>query len=326
MSEAMRVHELGEPEAALRADEVTMAEPGPGQVHIDVRAIGCNFADILICQGKYQLKPQPPFSPGSEVAGVVRQVGSGVAHVSAGERVLAVLPYGGYASEVIAEATDVFAIPASMSFEHAAAFGVVYQTAYFGLVFRGRLQRGETVLIHAAAGGAGLAAVQIAKALGATVIGTAGSSQKLQLVQEHGADHTLSYREDAWPEKVRELTRGHGADVVYDPVGGDAFEGSTKCIAFDGRIVVVGFASGTIPSVRLNRVMLKNIAVVGLHWAAYKEHAPQKIADAMHALFELYEAGGVHPVIHGSWPLKQAAEALRELASRRTSGKVLLRP
>ena len=322
---AMMASQWGEP-ADLELMEVPDPEPGPRQVAIDVRASACNFFDILMVQGKYQVRPPLPFAPGGEVAGIVRAVGPGVEHIAPGDRVFAMLGWGGYASVAVAPADSVFRMPESMSFEHGAAFGVVYQTSYFGLVYRAQLQPGETLLVHAAAGGVGLAAVQIGRALGARVLATAGSAAKLETARMHGADEAYDYSSPEWVERVKTATGGRGADVVYDPVGGDVFDLSTKCIAFGGRLLVIGFASGRIPSIQVNRILLKNIAVVGLHWGAYRQHDPGRIPQAMDALFELYRQGKLRPVVSSTWPLTQAAAALEQIASRRSVGKVLLLP
>jgi NADPH:quinone reductase len=322
---AMLAREWGEPRD-LQLTQLPDPEPGRGQVTIDVRAIGCNFFDVLMVQGKYQVRPPLPFAPGGEVAGVVRGVGPDVRDLSPGDRVFAMLGWGGYATVALAPAATVVRMPDTMSFEHGAAFGIVYQTSYFGLVYRANLQPGETLLVHAAAGGVGLAAVQIGRALGARVLATAGAPQKLAIAIAHGADEAYDYSTPDWVERVQQATNGRGADVIYDPVGGDIFDLSTKCIAFSGRLLVIGFASGRIPSIQINRVLLKNIAIVGLHWGAYRQHDPAKIPAAMRALFDLYERGAVRPVISSTRPLADAAAALDEIASRRSVGKVLLIP
>jgi NADPH2:quinone reductase len=310
----------------LKLVELPDPEPKKGQVSIDVRAIGCNFFDILMVQGKYQVKPPFPFSPGGEIAGVVRAVGPEVTHISPGDRVFALLGWGGYASVAVAPVAGVVRMPDDMPFEHGAAFGIVYQTAYFGLVYRAALQTGETLLVHAAAGGVGLAAVQIGKALGARVLATAGTPAKLELARQHGADEVFDYSTDDWVDRVKETTGGKGADVIYDPVGGKIFDLSTKCIAFSGRLLVIGFASGQIPTIQVNRILLKNISIVGLHWGAYRQYEPERIPQAMQALFELYEKGTVRPVVSSTYPLTEAAAALDEIASRRSVGKVVLLP
>jgi NADPH2:quinone reductase len=300
--------------------------PGRGEVAIEVKAIGCNFFDILIAQGKYQVRPPLPFSPGGEVAGIVRAVGPEVENVRPGDRVFAMLGWGGYASVCLAPAATVVRMPDAMTFEHGAAFGVVYQTSYFGLVHRAGLRRGEALLVHAAAGGVGLAAVQIGKALGARVIATAGTAAKLDVALRHGAEQGFDYSTPAWVEDVKRVTNGRGADVIYDPVGGEVFDLSMKCIAFGGRLLVIGFASGIIPTVQINRVLLKNISIVGLHWGAYRQHDPAKIPESMAELFALYEQGAVTPLVASRYPLERAAQALDEIATRRSVGKVVLVP
>ena len=322
---AMTVTEWCEP-AGMRLSDLPDPEAKPGQVAIDVRAIGCNFFDILMVQGKYQVRPPLPFAPGGEVAGTVRAVGRGVSHVRRGDRVFAMLGWGGYATVAIAPADAVVKMPPSMSFEHGAAFGVVYQTSYFALVHRVALRAGETLLVHAAAGGVGLAAVQIGRALGARVLATAGSADKVAVAREHGAEQAFDYSTADWVEGVKAATGGRGADVIYDPVGGEIFDLSTKVVAFGGRLLVIGFASGKIPSIQTNRILLKNISIVGLHWGAYRTHDPARIAEANAELFALYEKGAIRPVVSSVRPLSEAAAALDEIASRRSIGKVVLIP
>jgi len=310
----------------MRLVDLPDPQPGRGEVTIDVRAVGCNFFDILMAQGKYQVRPPRPFSPGGEVAGVIRAVGPEVDGLRVGDRVFAMLGWGGYATVARAPAAAVVRMPDAMSFEHGAAFGVVYQTSYFALVYRANLRPGETLLVHAAAGGVGLAAVQIGKALGARVLATASSADKLAIAKRHGAELAFDYSTPEWVERVKEATGGRGADVIYDPVGGEIFDLSTKCTAFSGRLLVIGFASGVIPSIQVNRVLLKNIAIVGLHWGAYRQHDPEKIPQAMEALFAMYERGAIKPEVSSTYPLAEAAAALEEIASRKSVGKVVLVP
>jgi NADPH2:quinone reductase len=310
----------------LQLRQLPDPEPGPGQVSIDVKAIGCNFFDILMVQGKYQVRPPLPFAPGGELAGVVRAIGPAVKGVQPGDRVFAMTTWGAYASVALAPAETVTRIPDAMPFEHGAAFGIVYQTSYFGLVFRADLRAGETLLVHAAAGGVGLAAVQIGRALGARVLATAGAPEKLAIARQHGAEEAYDYSAPDWVERVKAATAGRGADVIYDPVGGDVFDQSLKCIAFGGRLLVIGFTSGRIPSVQINRVLLKNISIVGLHWGAYRQHDSAKIGEANAALFKLYEEGKIRPLVSAVYPLERAAAALDEIASRRSVGKVVLQP
>lgn len=321
----MVVRELGGPDA-LEREALDGVSAGSGEVVIDVRAVGCNFFDILITEGKYQVRPELPFAPGAEVAGVIRELGQGVERFSIGDRVSALLEYGGYASTVAAPEQRIFPMPAQMTFEEAAALGLVYQTSYVGLVRRANLQAGETLLVHAAAGGVGLAAVQLGAALGARVIGTAGTPDKLTLAKQNGADVVINYREEDWVERVKELTDGRGADVIYDPVGGDTFDLSTKCIAFEGRILVIGFASGRIPTAKMNRVLVKNFSLVGLHWGLYFQKNPQVLQEAQDAISRLYSDGKIGPVVSATHPLEDAHAALHALGSRKTTGKVVLIP
>lgn len=314
---------FGEP-TDLRLAELPDLVPDADEVVVDVRAIGCNFADILMTQGKYQLKPPLPFAPGSEVAGVVRAVGPGVTTIAPGMRVLATVPFGAYATQVRARAAQVFALPESMPFDEAAAFTVIYQTSYFALRVRARVSPGETVLVHGAAGGVGLSALQIAKALGARVLATAGSADKREFAKEQGADEVFDSREPSWVEGVLRATDGRGADHIYDPIGGDVFDLSLKCIAFGGNLHVIGFASGRIPNCAMNRVMLKNISLVGLHWPAYQQKDPGKVPEAMAALFEMYEQSQLGVIIGARFPLERGVEALQEIAQRRIQGKVVL--
>jgi len=277
-------------------------------------------------QGRYQVKPPFPFVPGGEVAGVVREVGAGVAGFAPGDRVLAAAPMGGYAERIALPAAFAHRMPEGMSFEEGAALPIVYPTSYAGLVYRAGLQRGETLLVHAAAGGVGLAAVQIGKALGARVIATAGGVEKLHVALEAGADVGIDYSEEDFVERVKEFTGGRGADVIYDSVGGDVFDRSLKCIAWNGRLLVIGFASGTIPTVAANRILLKNIAVVGLHWGAYAKYEPARVPETFEALFRLYAEKQIRPVIYRGYPLEEAPAALAALGSRKSHGKVVLLP
>ena len=315
----------GEP-ATLEYTEVFPPTLLPGQALIDVEAIGCNFPDILIVQGRYQKKPPLPFSPGAEVAGVVRDVGEGVTQVGVGERVFALMDWGAYAEQAVVDESHAYALPDFMTFEEGAAFGLAYQTAWCGLVHRAALRRGETLLVHGAAGGVGLAAVQLGKALGARVVATAGSPEKLEVARVSGADVLVNYRTEDWVERVKKETDGRGADVIYDPVGGDVFDGSTRCIAFEGRLLVIGFTSGRIADVATNRVLLKNISIVGVHWGLYSERDPVIVRRWMVELLKLAEAGQLRPVISATFPLRDAARALAAIASRESYGKVVLVP
>lgn len=327
---AMLARAWGEP-STLEYAEVPEPAPGQGEVLVDVRAIGCNFPDILIVQGRYQKRPPLPFSPGCEVAGVVRAVGAGAAgpgvtHCGVGQRVFALMNWGAYAEAVAVPASSVHALPDALSFEEGAAFGLVYQTAWAALVHRARLRAGETLLVHGAAGGVGLAAVQLGKALGARVIAAAGSPEKLEVARAWGADALVNYRAGDWVERVKGLTGGAGADVIYDPVGGDVFDGSTKCIAFEGRLLPIGFTGGRIADVATNRILLKNISIVGVYWGLYQERDPALVRRWMADLLARVQAGALKPVIYKSFPLREAAQALAAIAARESYGKVVLVP
>jgi NADPH2:quinone reductase len=312
--------------AELELREVPEPETLPVTLKLEVRAAGCNFFDILMVQGRYQVKPPFPFVPGAEVAGVVREVGAGVRGFAPGDRVFATAGLGGFAELALAPAAAAYRLPDGMSFAEGAGFPIVYPTSYAGLVFRAALQPGEDLLVHAAAGGVGIAAVQIGKALGARVIATAGGAEKLEIARREGADELIDYQKEDFVARVLELTGGKGADVIYDSVGGEVFEKSLKCIAWNGRLLVIGFASGTIPSVSANRILLKNIAVTGLHWGAHTTKEPAKIPRTFEALFELQRAGRIRPVVFRSYPLDQVPAALEALGSRKTFGKVVVAP
>lgn len=321
---AIRAHEWCEPDG-LVIDEIAVPEPTENQVLVKVQSAALNFPDILLIAGKYQFKPPLPFTPGLEVAGPIEKLGSAVEGFKLGQRVLAQMSMGGFAEYAVAEAEAVRAIPDSMTDDEAASFALVYQTSYFGLAYRAALQKGETVLVHSAAGGVGLSAVQIARALGAgKIIGTAGSDDKLQVIRDSGADIALNYQTEDFVGVVKRETGGRGADVIYDPVGGEVGERSTKCIAFEGRLLVVGFTSGKFPVFPSNHILIKNYSVVGLHWGAYRQHNPGKIAQAWKDLFGLFEGGKLKPVIGARYPMTAAADAMKHLASRNAVGKIVL--
>ena len=322
----MVVRELGGPEALETEVLEDPLFPSIGQVVIAVEAIGCNFFDTLITKGMYQVRPELPFAPGGEVAGRVEAIGKGVEALSVGDRVTALLPYGGFASHIVAPQERVFPMPDGLGFQEAAAMGIVYQTSQLALERRAALTPGETLLVHAAAGGVGLAAVQLGVAMGAHVIGTAGTTDKLKLIEEHGAAHAINYREEDWVARVKDLTDQRGADVIYDSVGGKTFELSSKCVAFEGRILIIGFASGQIPNAAMNRVMVKNYSLVGLHWGLYFERNPQALHDSQAAIDRFYEQGKLRPLVSATYPLKEAAKALDALAARKTTGKIILIP
>jgi NADPH2:quinone reductase len=309
----------------LVMDDVDRPEPAHGEVLVKIRSAALNFPDILLIAGKYQVKPALPFTPGLEVAGTIESVGPGVTGFAPGQRVLAQLSMGGFAEFAVAPAAAVQPIPNTMSDDEAAPFPLVYQTSYFGIAVRGALQDKETVLVHSAAGGVGLAAVQIAHALGAgKIIGTVGSDHKRDIVRQNGADIVINYQTEDFVEIVKRETSGRGADLIYDPVGGEIGQRSTKCIAFEGRLVIIGFTSGSFSNFVSNHILIKNYSIVGVHWGMYREHKPAKIAHAWKALWDLYGAGLIKPVIGGRYPMHQVADAMEALMSRRAVGKIIL--
>lgn len=320
---AWRVEDWCEPEQ-MKFVEIPAPEPKAGEIRIRNKAAALNFYDILMIQGKYQVKPPRPFTPGSEVSGVVESVGEGVTAFRVGDRVQGMAVGGAFAEMSILPAAKTFQMPAAMSFEEGAAMIVIYQTSYFALTNRTRIAPGEWLLVHAAAGGVGLSAMQIGKALSARVIATAGGEEKLKFCLSEGAEHAIDYRNPAWVDQVKEITGGRGADVIYDPVGGEVFDLSTKCIAPEGRLLVIGFAGGTIPSIAANRILLKNISIVGAYWGGYLEHHPEYMNEAQMALFRMYEAGRIKPVVSQTFPLGGAVDALQALATRKTFAKVVL--
>jgi NADPH2:quinone reductase len=320
---AWRVNEWCEPEQ-MKLEEVARPEPGPGEVRIKNRAAALNFFDILMIAGKYQTKPPLPFTPGSEVAGLIDAVGPEVKGLSAGDRVQAMASSGGYGEYSLAPAAKTFRVPDEMSFEEAAAMLVIYQTSYFALTKRTTVREGEWLLAHAGAGGVGLSAMQIGRSLGARVIATAGSREKLDFCLGQGAEHALNYGDEGWVDQVKKITGGRGADIIYDPVGGDIFDLSTRCIAPEGRLLVIGFAGGRIPTVAANRILLKNMSIVGVYWGGYLERHPEYMAEAQAALFSMYAAGKIKPIVSRSYALADAPAALRAMAERKTYAKVVL--
>jgi len=307
----------------LRLEETPAPPLAEGCVRIEVRASGVNFADLLIIRGEYQEKPPHPFAPGMEVAGVVTEVASGVTGIAVGDRALAFLDAGGgYAEQAVARAIDVTRIPDGMDWATAASFPVVYATSHLALVHRARLQPDEVLLVHGASGGVGLTAIEVGKALGATVIASASSDDKLAVAREHGADHLINYTSEDIREQMLALTGG--ADVVYDPVGGDAFTASLRCINPGGRILLIGFASGTVPQIPANHLLVKDASALGLSLGQLRKHRPDAVQTAMRELLEWYVQGRLHPLVSTTLPLDRYAEAMRLLRDRRSTGKVVL--
>jgi NADPH:quinone reductase len=308
----------------LALEEVPARDPAPGEVAITVKACGVNFFDALIVQGKYQSRPPVPFSPGGEVAGVIRAVGEGVTGLTEGTRVLAFTGHGGYAEEVIADAGSVVALPGQMDFVTAAGFPITYATSYHALKDRGQLRSGETLLVLGAAGGVGLAAVEIGKIMGARVIACASSDEKLALAREHGADTVINYAAGELRERIREVTSGKGVDVVYDPVGGGYAEPALRSLATGGRYLVIGFASGEIPKIALNLLLLKVVSMVGVFWGAFAKAQPQRNAANLAELLGWYTQGRLRPHVSATFPLGRYREALDAVVQRKVLGKVIL--
>jgi NADPH2:quinone reductase len=312
------------PPDSLVVEELASPRAGAGEVVVSVKAASLNFPDVLIIQNKYQFKPPLPFSPGSELAGVVKEVGAGVQGFKPGDKVMAFTTYGAFAEEVKTEATRLVPIPPSMSFTEAAAFLLTYGTTDHALRDRGALAAGETLLVLGAAGGVGLAAVEIGKALGARVIACASSEDKLAVCREHGADATINYALEDLRERVKALTEGRGADVIYDPVGGAYSEPAFRSIAWRGRHLVVGFAAGEIPKLPLNLALLKGAAVLGVFWGDFARREPKRFAASVQQLGKWYEEGRLRPHVSETFPLESAAKALNLMAARQVKGKLVL--
>ncbi|MDQ1006590.1 NADPH2:quinone reductase [Streptomyces sp. V4I23] len=316
--QAWQVHRSGEPSEVMRLQEVDRPTPGEGQVLLRVRAANINFPDALLCRGLYQIKPPLPFTPGVEICGETED----------GRRVIAnpALPHGGLAEYVVADEAALLPAPDALDDAEAAALHIGYQTGWFGLHRRAGLKEGETLLVHAAAGGVGSAAVQLGKAAGAKVIGVVGGPQKAAVARELGCDVVVDRRTEDIVAAVKEATGGRGADVIYDPVGGDAYAKSAKCVAFEGRIVIVGFASGDIPAPALNHALVKNYSIMGLHWGLYARKDPASIAHCHRTLTEYAAKGLIKPLVSERVPFKDAADAVQRVADGTTTGRLVVVP
>lgn len=309
----------------LKLEEIDKPEPKKGDVLLKVGAAALNFPDILMIQGKYQVRPPHPFTPGLEVAGTIEALGEGVEGYEVGERVMSQIGIGGFAEYATSPAVNLRHMPEGMTDEQGSGFGLVYTTSYFALAHRAQMKPGETVLVHSAAGGVGLSAVQIAKALGASkVIGTVGSDEKKELIKEQGVDVAINYTTEDWVGIVKQETGGQGVDIIYDPVGGKVGELCPKCIAFEGRILVIGFTSGDFPVYRGNNILIKNYSVIGLHWGNYKFKQPQIVEQSWLELMELYAAGKINPIVSKTFKIPNVADAMDYLVSRKAVGKIVL--
>ncbi|RAK57377.1 NADPH:quinone oxidoreductase family protein [Phenylobacterium deserti] len=328
---ALLSRQVGGPET-LALEELPTPEAGKGQALIEVRACGVNFPDVLIIEDKYQFKPERPFAPGGEISGVVRAVGEGVTHVAPGDRVLGSTGWGGMAQMAAIDASRLVKIPDAMPFDEAAAFIMTYGTSYHALKDRAQLQAGQTLMVLGAAGGVGLAAIELAKAMGAKVIAAASSEEKVELCKRHGADAGVVYGRGPFDkdaskqlgELFKQASGPNGADVIYDAVGGGYAEPALRSIAWEGKYLVVGFAAGDIPKIPLNLALLKGCEIVGVFWGAWVARNPDKHAQAVGELLELYAAGKIKPFVSERFPLEKGAEAIAHLASRQAMGKVVV--
>jgi len=320
---AVLCKQYGPPES-LVVEDVASPTPGPNDVVISVKAASVNFPDVLIIQNKYQAKPPLPFSPGSELAGIVKTVGDGVTRWKPGDRVLAFTTYGAFAEESKTDASRLLPIPAGMDFNTAAAFILTYGTSEHALCDRGDLKSGETLLVLGAAGGVGLAAVEIGKAVGARVIACASTPEKLKVCEEHGADATINYTTEDLRDRIKQLTDGKGIDVVYDAVGGAYTEPALRSLAWRGRLLVVGFAAGEIPKIPINLTLLKGCAIVGVFWGDFTRREPQQFAESVKRLDRWFQEGKLRPHVSETMPFERAAEAIAKMASRQVKGKLVL--
>ena len=313
------------PADTLVVEEIDSPEIKKNEVLLDVHAAGINFPDTLIIEGKYQFKPPFPFSPGGEAAGVISAVGEKVSHLKVGDRVMALTGWGSCAEQVAVPAYNILPMPDAMDFATAAAFSMTYGTAIHALKQRGALQAGETLLVLGASGGVGLAAVEIGKAMGARVIAAASSAEKLEVARQAGADELINYQTEDVRERLKALTKGQGVDVIIDPVGGDLFETVFRSIAWNGRMLVIGFASGTIPSLPANLALLKGAAVIGVFWGSFAQRQPQDNVENFQQLFAWYAEGKLKPLVSQTFSLENTAQAIDTLAARKAVGKLVIK-
>lgn len=322
---ALVCHEITDDLSGVEVRDVPVPTPGPGEVLIKVEASSINFPDILLCQGKYQLKLDPPFTPGMDMAGTVHALGEGVTGFKIGDAVCGGARFGGFAEYAVLSADGLHPKPDNFSSAEAASYSAAYLTAYVALVRRGRLQPGETLLVHGASGGVGMAAVDVGKLLGATVIATGGNDTKLAAVKAYGADHVINTK-DGFREHVKALTDGRGADVIYDPVGGDIFDESVRCIAFDGRLLVIGFTSGRIATVATNMPLIKGFSVVGVRAGEYGRRFPDRGRENVEQIWKWARNGKTKPHIHDQYPLEKTVDGFRAILDRKVVGKLIIVP
>lgn len=320
---AVLCKQFGPPEALL-LENLPSPIPGAGQVVVSVKAASVNYPDFLIIQDRYQIKPPLPFSPGSEMAGVIKQVGAGVSSVQPGERVMAFSAFGAFAEEAIVDAARLVPMPQEMDFVTAAAFLLTYGTAHHALRHRGEVKQGETLLVLGAAGGVGIAAIEVGKVLGLHVIACASSDDKLAVCREHGADETINYATEDLRERIKALTGGKGVDIIYDPVGGAYSEAALRSSNWRARFLVIGFAGGDIPKIPLNLPLLMERSVVGVYWGEWTRRSPAELAPAVRELAAWFRAGKLKPHVSATYPLERAPEAIRLLADRKAKGKVVI--
>ena len=322
---ALVCHKITDDLSGVEVREIEKPTPGPGEVLVKVAATSINFPDILLCQGKYQLKLEPPFTPGMDIAGIIEAVGEGVDGFGVGDAVCGGARFGGFAEYAVVAAAGLQRKPEQLSFHEAASYSAAYLTAYVALVRRGRLRAGETLLVHGASGGVGMAAVDVGKLLGATVIATGGSDDKLEKVKAYGADHVINTR-DGFREQVKALTDGRGADVIYDPVGGDVFDESVRCIAFDGRLLVIGFTSGRIASVSTNMPLIKGFSVVGVRAGEYGRQFPERGKENVEQIWAWAREEKTRPYVHQTLSLDRTVDGFRALLDRKVVGKLIIEP
>ncbi|CDQ39196.1 NADPH:quinone oxidoreductase family protein [Virgibacillus salexigens] len=323
-----KVTTLGEPKDVLEIQEEVEPVPAAGDVLIEVQASSLNFFDILLCQGKYQERPPIPFTPGAEVCGIIRAVGEEVSKLKVGQLVIATpeLPSGGLTETVCVKEAAVYVISDNLSAAEAAGMFITYQTSYYALFHRGGIAEDDVLLVHAGAGGVGSAAIQLGKSIGCRVIATAGGMEKVQVCKELGADVAINYTKDDFVDIVKQETNGKGADVIFDPVGADVFDRSRKCVAFDGRILVIGFAGGRIPEAPVNHALVKNYSIVGVHWGLFRKKHPDNVVAIHQSLMKLYDQGLIKPLVYQEFDFKEVPHALEVLGDRGTYGKLIVTP